>query len=81
MTDLAIPGWATSAVGLLLILLVQAVMAAFLFSFMILGARHGSPFLPRRDYSFYVGTVWMLHGHEPSVTPLPIPELAGEFSR
>src|SRR5439155_27374487 len=32
-TEWAIPGWATSTVGLLLILLVQAVMAAFVFSF------------------------------------------------
>lgn len=79
-TDRAIPGWTTSTVGLLLVLLAQAVMAAFLFSFMILGARHGSSFLPRRDYRFYVGTVWTLHGHEPNVTPLPIPELAGDIS-
>ena len=29
----------------------------------------------RRDYSFFVGSVWTLHDG-PSVTPLPIPELA-----
>jgi glycosyltransferase involved in cell wall biosynthesis len=77
-TDLAIPGWATYTIGLLLILLVQVVMAAFVFSFMVLGARHGSPFLPRRDYSFFIGAVRTLHGPEQSVTPLPIPQLAGE---
>jgi hypothetical protein len=75
-TEWAIPGWATSTVGLLTILLGQAVIAAFVFSFMILGARHGSTFLPRRDYSFFVGSVWTLHGAEPSATPLPTPELA-----
>ena len=75
-TDWAIPGWATSTVGLLMILLGQAVIAAFVFSFMILGARHGSTFLPRRDYSFFVGSVWTLHGAEPSATPLPTPGLA-----
>lgn len=51
-------------------------MAAFVFSFVILGARHGSTFLPRRDYSFFVGSVWTLHGDSPSAAPLPSPELA-----
>ena len=40
----------------------QAVMAAFVFSFAILGARHGTTFLPRRDYSFFIGSIWTLHG-------------------
>ena len=71
-----VPGWATSTVGILMILLGQVIMAAFIFSFMILGSRHGSQFLPRRDYSFFVGSVWTLHGAEPSVTPLPTPEPA-----
>ncbi len=41
-TNLAIPGWASYTVGILLILFVQAIMAAFVFSFVILGlaARH-----------------------------------------
>jgi len=34
-TNLAIPGWASSAVGILLILFTQAVMASFVFSFAI----------------------------------------------
>jgi hypothetical protein len=72
-TEWAVPGWATSTVGLLLILLGQAVMAAFIFSFMILGSRHGSPFLPRRDYSFFVGSVHALYLDEVSAMPLPVP--------
>ena len=79
-TDLIMPGWATFTVGFLLILLVQAVMAAFVFSFMILGSRHGSPFLPRRDYSFFIGGVWTLCGPNRSVQPLPIGELTGDFA-
>ena len=51
-TNLAIPGWASYTVGILLVLFVQAVMAAFVFSFVILGVRHGTTFLPRRDYSY-----------------------------
>jgi hypothetical protein len=75
-TDLAIPGWATSAVGLLLILLTQVVMASFVLSFAILGARHGSTFLPRRDYSLFIGDVWTIHGPGQSLAPSPMPELA-----
>jgi hypothetical protein len=42
---------------------------------MVLGSRHGSPFLPRRDYSFFVGSVRTLRGAGPSLTPLPAPDL------
>ena len=78
-TDWAVPGWASYTVGILLILLVQAVMAAFVFSFAILGSRHGSTFLPRRDYSFFIGGLWTLHGDERSLAPLPVPELHSDF--
>jgi len=77
-TSWAIPGWASYTVGLLLILFVQAIMAAFVFSFAILGSRHGSTFLPRRDYSVFIGTLWTVHGAGRSVTPLPVPEPASE---
>jgi hypothetical protein len=75
-TNWAVPGWATFTVGLLLILLVQAVIAASVFSFVILGARHGSTFLPRRDYSFFIGDLLTLHGPERSASPLPVAELS-----
>jgi glycosyltransferase involved in cell wall biosynthesis len=78
-TNWAVPGWASYTVGILLVLLVQAVMAAFVFSFAILGSRHGSTFLPRRDYSFFIGALWTLYGDEQSLEPLPVPELQGEF--
>jgi hypothetical protein len=78
-TDWAVPGWASYTVGILLILLVQAIMAAFVFSFAILGSRHGSTFLPRRDYSFFIGGLWTLHGDERSLAPLPVPELQSDF--
>ena len=41
-TTLAIPGWATSASGLLLIVLLQAMMLSFVFCFVILGDRNGT---------------------------------------
>ncbi len=59
-TNLAIPGWATTAMGVLSILLVQAVLLATVFSFVTLSGRQGSPFLPRRDYVYYVGRVYPL---------------------
>jgi hypothetical protein len=55
VTTLAIPGWATYTAGILVVVLLQAVMLAFLFSFVILGGRHGAAFLPRRDYGHFVG--------------------------
>jgi hypothetical protein len=70
-TDLAVPGWATYSAGLSLILLVQAIMLAFVFSAMILGARHGSTFLPRRDYAYYIKGVRELTGPAPGPEPLP----------
>ncbi|WZO98400.1 glycosyltransferase [Isosphaeraceae bacterium EP7] len=56
-TDLAIPGWATTSFGVLLLLLTQTVMFAFLFSFLIIGGRQASSFLPSRDYHHFVGPV------------------------
>jgi polyisoprenyl-phosphate glycosyltransferase len=53
-TDLAIPGWATTAFGLLLVLLLQAVMFLVVFCFITLAGRNGSSFLPIRDYGYFV---------------------------
>jgi hypothetical protein len=59
-TTLAIPGWATTLIGILLIVLLQAIMFSILFSFLILGARQATTFLPRRDYAPFVGEVTTL---------------------
>jgi hypothetical protein len=59
-TSLAIPGWATTAAGVLLILLCQAVMLAVVFSFVTLGGRQGSPVLPNRDYIYYIHKLYSL---------------------
>jgi hypothetical protein len=57
LTHLAIPGWTTFTAGTLLVVLFQAIMFSFIFSFIILGERQGSTFLPLRDYRYFVGTV------------------------
>jgi polyisoprenyl-phosphate glycosyltransferase len=56
-TSLAIPGWATSTLGILLIILALGIMLAFLFCFIILAGRQGSAFLPCRDYTYFVQEV------------------------
>ena len=55
-TDRAIPGWATTAFGVLLILLVQATLFLFVSSFMILAGRNAAGFLPSRDHVHFVGS-------------------------
>jgi glycosyltransferase involved in cell wall biosynthesis len=56
-TDLAIPGWATTAVGILLLLLFQTGLLALVFSFVILSGRNGTAFLPFRDHGLYIERV------------------------
>ena len=60
-TSLAVPGWATYTLGLLMIILFQAVMLAAIFSFVILGGRTGSFFLPRRDYAYFLGRMHRIY--------------------
>lgn len=55
-TNLAIPGWATTVFGVLLIILLQATLFLVVFSFMILAGRNSASFLPRRDYIHFVGS-------------------------
>jgi polyisoprenyl-phosphate glycosyltransferase len=54
LTHLAIPGWATSTMGLLLILVGQSVIASFMLVFSIMMNRSQLGFLPIRDYSYFV---------------------------
>jgi hypothetical protein len=54
LTSLAIPGWATAAIGLLLVLGSQALIGAFMLTFSIMMNRSHLGFLPIRDYGFFV---------------------------
>jgi hypothetical protein len=60
-TDLAIPGWATYATGLLLLLLAQCAIASFLAVLFILTSRNSLSFLPLRDYGHFVESVEVVH--------------------
>jgi polyisoprenyl-phosphate glycosyltransferase len=57
-TPMAIPGWATYTMGILLILLSQGLMLSFVFSVVIMASRSWLTFLPRRDYSYFVGRIY-----------------------
>lgn len=59
-TSLAIPGWATTAAGLLLILMFQAAAFAVAFVFLVLHGRSQPSFIPLRDYPYFVASVRML---------------------
>jgi hypothetical protein len=53
-TDLAIPGWATSAVGLAAVILLQSATLSGFFVFLILSSRNSQTFLPARDYAYFL---------------------------
>jgi hypothetical protein len=54
VTDLAIPGWASAVVGLLVAILLQAVLLSLVFVFVTLNSRGYAAVIPRRDYADYV---------------------------
>jgi polyisoprenyl-phosphate glycosyltransferase len=53
-THLAIPGWATSTAGLLLVLVFQSLTLALVFTFVVLSSRGQSSFIPIRDCPYYI---------------------------
>jgi glycosyltransferase involved in cell wall biosynthesis len=63
-TDLAIPGWATFAAGMLVIILMQFITIATSFTFAVLSSRSNLGFLPLRDYAYFVAETVDLYSHE-----------------
>ncbi len=53
-TSLPIPGWTSVFAGLIAIFLLQVITLASNFTLQIISARGAQPFLPRRDYVWYV---------------------------
>ncbi len=68
-SGLAIPGWATSTIGLLLVILLQAIALSVIFSFIILANRNGATFLPTRDCSILVDRVDTVYARGSAGTP------------
>jgi polyisoprenyl-phosphate glycosyltransferase len=69
LTSLAIPGWATTAAGLLVLVLVQALMFIASLTFLGLGSRQHAPFIPARDYALYVGSTHVVFAREARPQP------------
>ena len=74
LTNLAAPGWATFTAGTLLVVLLQAIMFAAFFSFVILSGRKAVSFMPCRDYIPFVGAVTNIYR-----TPHPGPVVLGPY--
>jgi hypothetical protein len=53
-TNSAVPGWATSTIGLLLILDAQSLIASFMLVFSMMVNRNQVGFLPMRDYKWFL---------------------------
>ena len=64
VTDLAIPGWATYVVALLLIILMQAVTLSLFFIFLVLNNRDNASFLPERDYKYFISEVYEVYAKQ-----------------
>ena len=60
-TALAIPGWATNAVGFLLVIVIQMLTVAVSLTLAIFFSRNSLNFLPARDYRYFVGAVRTLY--------------------
>lgn len=56
-SSFAIPGWATSAVGLLVIILFQSMLLSMISSFIILGMRSHSNVIPSKDVSGFIESI------------------------
>jgi hypothetical protein len=63
-TDLAIPGWATNAAGLLALLLLNMCLFMTVGTLFVLQSRDKYSFLPARDYEYYVLEKVTLYGRD-----------------
>jgi hypothetical protein len=63
-TNLAIPGWATYAIGTLLVIMIQLITIAATFAFVMLANRTNLGFVPLRDSSIFLEKVVKIYPHE-----------------
>jgi len=63
-TNLAIPGWATNAAGILAIIMIQLFTVAASFTFYVLANRANLEFVPLRDYALFVEPTVEIFPHE-----------------
>jgi polyisoprenyl-phosphate glycosyltransferase len=60
-TDIAIPGWATTTLGLLLVLLIQMFMVVIGLTGLVLFNRNNVSFIPIRDYKYFIGETFNIY--------------------
>lgn len=63
-TNLAIPGWATYVVAMLVIILMQAVTLSLFFIFLVLNGRDSASFVPERDFRYFVSAIHEIYVKE-----------------
>jgi glycosyltransferase involved in cell wall biosynthesis len=56
-SDVAIPGWATSSIGTLVSIFIEALLMSVLLVFLVLHNRSQQPFIPRLHYADYIAAV------------------------
>jgi hypothetical protein len=61
-TNLAIPGWATTAAGILAVVLLNLFTLMMVFVLFVLQSRSMMGFLPLRDWQYFVARHWRLYG-------------------
>jgi hypothetical protein len=64
LTDWAIPGWATTAAGILTVVVLQSIFFCITFSLFVLSARNQASFSPVQDARQFVGRVVTMYGVE-----------------
>jgi glycosyltransferase involved in cell wall biosynthesis len=64
-TELAIPGWATNAVGFLFVIVLQMLTVAVSLTLGIFFTRNTLNFLPSRDFAYFVGEKRTLYERRP----------------
>jgi polyisoprenyl-phosphate glycosyltransferase len=63
-TERAIPGWATYATGMLVVIAIQMITIAAGFTFFVLSNRTVLGFVPLRDYALFVESAVDVYSHE-----------------
>ena len=65
-TGRVVPGWAAIGALILLVILLQALLFAVVFSFTILSGRKSATVLPARDYSIFIDRLQTVAGRRPA---------------
>ncbi len=60
-TSLAIPGWTSYIIALLVSILIQAVMLSLFFVFVVLSGRNNPSFIPQKDYHYFILGIQEIH--------------------